>query len=99
DAPPPMGGPSGHDAASHGPREPAPTVAASRDAALPSAFVRWERTLGSTVLYAGVGHVRRFPDYWELVGQHVAGTLPAFRGLRPERTTQLDAGLQYRGDR
>ncbi len=102
DAPAPMDGMDGH-AMGGGMHDPHPvtTVAASRDATLPSGFVRWEHTLDDApaTLYAGIGHVRRFPDYWELFGQHVAGTLPAFLDLRPERTTQLDVGLQYRGER
>lgn len=84
------------DAAMDG-HDPAPSLAASRGETLPSGFVRWERDLGSspTTLYAGIGHVARFPDYWELFGQHVDRSASAFGNLDPERTTQLDFGARY----
>ena len=74
------------------------TADASRSSTLPSGFVRYERDLASspTTFYAGIGHVERFPDYWELFGQHVDTSLAAFADTRPERTTQLDIGMQYR---
>jgi iron complex outermembrane receptor protein len=77
--------------------DPMPTVAASRDDTLPSGFVRWERDLASspTTLYAGIGHVARFPDYWELFGQHADPSVSSFKSLDPERTTQLDVGARY----
>ena len=67
--------------------------------ALPGGFVRWERTLapqGASV-YAGLGHVQRFPDYWELIspGNSAASAGNAFATLRPEKTTQLDMGAQW----
>ena len=39
-----------------------------------------------------VGHVERFPDYWELIASNreAVDSLSAF-GTRPERTTQLEA--------
>lgn len=74
------------------------TVDASRSATLPSGFVRYERDLTSlpATFYAGIGHVERFPDYWELLGQHVDASRSSFDDTRPERTTQLDIGMQYR---
>src|SRR5690606_31105562 len=42
-------------------------------------------------------HSQRFPDYWELFSPNrgqVAGR-NAFESVKPEKTTQLDAGLQY----
>jgi iron complex outermembrane receptor protein len=76
--------------------DPSPTVAASRDRTLPSGFLRWERDLESPMtLYAGVGHVERFPDYWELFGGHVTSSVAAFESLEPEKTTQLDVGVRY----
>ncbi|QAU23984.1 TonB-dependent copper receptor [Dyella sp. M7H15-1] len=76
-------------------------TAADRGDTLPSGFVRYESDLSRspTTFYAGMGHVERFPDYWELFGQHVEGTLDSFRALQPERTTQWDIGMQYHGDR
>lgn len=79
----------------------APTVTASRDETLPSGFLRWEQDLGSSpiTLYAGIGHVARFPDYWELFGQHVDRSVSSFENLDPERTTQLDFGARYGDER
>ncbi|SFS16487.1 iron complex outermembrane recepter protein [Dyella sp. OK004] len=75
----------------------ATTVDAGRSSTLPAGFLRYERDLATSpmTLYAGIGHVERYPDYWELFGQHASKTLSAFSSLRPEKTTQLDVGLQY----
>ena len=72
-------------------------VDASRSQTLPSGFVRYERDLAAApaTFYAGIGHVERFPDYWELFGGHANKTLASFEQLKPEKTTQLDIGLQY----
>jgi len=80
---------------------PETTVSATRDDTLTSGFVRWEHALPSSpvTLYAGIGHAERFPDYWELFGQHADTRLTAFLGLKPERTTQLDIGARYEGER
>jgi iron complex outermembrane receptor protein len=75
---------------------PNPTHNARRRSLLPSGFVRYERDLNpSTTGYAGLGHVQRFPDYWELFSKESASTLSAFR-TRPEKTTQIDVGLTHR---
>ncbi len=69
--------------------------------ALPGGFVRWERDLPSgATAWAGVGHVQRFPDYWELIspGNSSAASGNAFSMLQPEKTTQLDAGLNWQGE-
>ena len=73
------------------------TVDADRSATLPSGFVRYEHDFAASpaTFYAGIGHVERFPDYWELFGQHVDVSVPGFRQLDPERTTQIDLGVQY----
>ncbi len=75
----------------------AATVSASRSATLPAGFARYERDLGSApaTFYAGLGYVERFPDYWELLGRHADTSLASFKSLAPEKTTQLDIGLQY----
>ncbi|SDU35806.1 TonB-dependent copper receptor [Halopseudomonas salegens] len=78
-----------------------PTAGQSRSDTLPSGFVRLEQRLSDSILgYAGIGHVQRFPDYWELFSPRVAplGETNAFAGIQPERTTQLDVGLQYQQD-
>lgn len=69
--------------------------------AMPSGFVRWEHQLApqGALVYAGLGHVQRFPDYWELIspGNSAASAGNAFATLRPEKTTQLDVGAQWKG--
>ncbi len=79
-------------AAGMGPALPNPTAGARRTEILPSGFIRYERRLGDGVTaYAGLGHARRFPDYWELFNKESVGSVSAF-GAAPERVTQLDAG-------
>jgi len=77
------------------------TVATDRSSTLPAAFVRYERDLADmpAMFYVGLGYVERFPDYWELFGQHVDPSLVDFKRLAPEKTSQLDIGLQYHGPR
>lgn len=75
-----------------------PTADQTRHDTLPSGFVRFEQDLQQipAMVYVGVGHVQRFPDYWELFSpKQASGALNAFAGVEPEKTTQLDAGLQY----
>jgi iron complex outermembrane recepter protein len=81
---------------------PNPTLDDERTRVLPSGFMRYERDLSSLPVtwYAGIGHAQRYPDYWELFSakRGPMGTLNAFSAIRPEKTTQLDVGAQYRGD-
>ena len=78
---------------------PNPTAGETRTDNLPSGFARYEHDLkdSPTTLYAGIGHVQRFPDYWELFSASTApiGAANAFEGIRPEKTTQIDVGVQY----
>jgi iron complex outermembrane receptor protein len=78
---------------------PNPTSGEARNKTLFSGFARVEHDIASqhSTVYAGVGHVERFPDYWELLGtdRESTGSLSAF-GTRPERTTQLDFGLVHK---
>lgn len=76
---------------------PNPTAGTRRVDVLPSGFTRVEHGLASmpASLYIGVGHVRRFPDYWELVTKESAASLSAF-ATKPEATTQVDAGAQIK---
>ena len=64
-----------------------------RESRLASGFARYEHRLASVpaTFYAGLGHVSRFPDYWELIKNESASSVTAF-GTRPEKTTQLDVG-------
>jgi iron complex outermembrane receptor protein len=83
-------------------RVPNPTAGEERDSILPSGFARYERdiTRRPVTVYAGVGYVQRFPDYWELVsaGKESTDSLSAF-DTRPEKTTQFDTGLVVAGRR
>jgi len=76
-----------------------PTANKRRDSTLASGFARWEHDLaaGSTA-YVGLGHVERFPDFWELVYKEgpTAADLSAFATTKPEKTTQLDAGVTWK---
>lgn len=64
-----------------------------RDDTLTSGFIRYEHDLHdiSTTIYAGLGHVERFPDFWELVspGAGPEGSVNAFRGIKPEKQASL----------
>ncbi len=82
---------------------PNPGADERRSETLPSAFLRLEHDLDTLPLnlYAGLGHVQRMPDYWELIspGRGPQGSASAFLGVQPEKTTQLDIGAQYKSDR
>jgi iron complex outermembrane receptor protein len=82
---------------------PNPTAGDTRRETLASGFARYERGARDTAVswYAGVGHVQRVPDYWELFSPNMGpmGSVNAFSAIDPEKTTQLDVGLQYRSTR
>ena len=82
---------------------PNPTFGQTRRDTLPSGFVRIERDIAASGFgwYAGLGFVERMPDYWELFSANMGpmGAANAFVGIAPERTTQLDIGAQWRGER
>lgn len=81
--------------------QPNPTYRNERDETLTSGFARYERDVRplSSTFYAGVGHVERFPDYWEITaGSESLASLSAF-DTATEKTTQLDAGFIYRSNR
>ncbi|UVL62211.1 TonB-dependent copper receptor [Pseudomonas sp. B21-032] len=69
---------------------------------LPSGFIRYEHDLVDipATTYVGLGHAQRFPDYWELFSPKSgpAGSVNAFDSIKPEKTTQLDFGIQYQTD-
>jgi len=78
---------------------PNPTAGQERTQDLGSGFLRYERDHGQAwSWYAGVGHSERMPDYWELFSANAGpqGSVNAFAGVQPEKTTQLDLGLQFR---
>ncbi|MET4579374.1 TonB-dependent copper receptor [Ottowia thiooxydans] len=69
--------------------------------ALLSGLLRWEQKLThGEVVYAGLGHVQRFPDYWELISPHNSASDKgnAFATLRPEKTTQFDVGARWKSE-
>ena len=72
---------------------PNPTAGHVRESQLASGFARYEHRLSAApaTLYAGLGYVSRFPDYWELIKNESASSVSAF-GTMPEKTTQLDLG-------
>ncbi len=77
-----------------------PTRGMTRRETLGSGFLRYERGGdGALQWFAGLGHSARMPDSWELFSPTMGpmGSANAFAGVRPERTTQLDLGIQYRG--
>ena len=82
---------------------PNPTFGQTRRETLPGGFVRHERDIAGNGFgwYAGLGHVERMPDYWELFSANKGpmGAANAFAGVAPEKTTQLDLGAQWRGER
>ena len=77
---------------------PNPSAGRERESELSSGFARYEHDLGGAApvtLFAGLGRVQRFPDYWELIKNESAASVSAF-GTKPETTTQLDAGALWR---
>ncbi len=76
-----------------------PSAGERRHDMLFSGFLRYERDLRSipATAYVGIGHSERFPDYWELFSASPGpvGSIQAFQTVKPEKTTQLDFGLQY----
>lgn len=75
----------------------------SRQDTLPAGFLRVEHNLATVpaMYYVGLGYTERFPDYWELFSPTYGpdGTTDVFDHLKPEKTTQLDVGAQYKGKR
>lgn len=79
----------------------ASTSGQTRSENLRSGFLRHEWQHEGMGTYIGVGYVSRMPDYWELFSPDHGpmGWINAFDGMQPERTMQLDAGLNYRSQR
>jgi len=78
---------------------PNPSAGRVRTSDLASGFLRYEHDLGAAertpvTLFAGLGRVQRFPDYWELIKNESATSVSAF-GTEPETTTQLDLGALW----
>lgn len=77
-----------------------PTANQTRNDTLHSGFLRLEHDLHDqpATLYAGIGRVERFPDYWEMIARQGDGSVSAF-GTRNEVTDQLDLGALYKDDK
>jgi iron complex outermembrane receptor protein len=73
-----------------------PTANQTRKETLASGFARYEQDVsGDTTAYVGLGRTARAPDYWELFNKESLNSASSFNA-NPEKTTQLDAGLNYR---
>ncbi len=73
-----------------------PTANQTRAQTLSSGFARYEHDVtGASTVFIGLGHTTRAPDYWELFNKESMTTASAF-DTNPEKTTQLDTGLNYR---
>jgi iron complex outermembrane receptor protein len=73
-----------------------PTANQTRKETLSSGFARYEHDVSvASTTYIGLGHTTRAPDYWELFNKESLTTASAFN-TNPEKSTQLDAGLNYR---
>lgn len=74
--------------------QPNPTAFDTRKETLWSGFSRLQGQSDNMSYFAGVGHVQRFPDYWELLGPSRMGeSSPSAFNLEKEATSQLDIGL------
>lgn len=76
---------------------PNPTRGDKDRATLNSGFARYEGAFdaGAGIWYAGIGHVERFPDFWERIRFDENTLSSAFMSVDPEKTTQLDVGLNW----
>ncbi len=75
-----------------------PTADKERNETLPGGFVRYEHDMQAipATTYIGLGHSQRMPDYWELFSAtSQVGNPTAFASTNPEKTTQVDFGIQY----
>ncbi|WP_444943111.1 TonB-dependent copper receptor [Microbulbifer sp. ZKSA006] len=80
-----------------------PTAGETRSELLSSGFLRYEYGLesdpnSSATLFAGLGYTERFPDYWEIFSYETADSYSAL-DIEAEKTTQLDIGYIYRGEK
>ncbi len=75
-----------------------PTYGATRQETQTSGYGRYEHELNAVpaTLYIGIGRTVRFPDYWEMIKQESLTTVSAFY-TRPEKTNQVDAGVNFNG--
>ena len=62
---------------------------------LSSGFLRYEGLSELGNWYVGLGHAERFPDYWERLLRDEDTLNSAFLSIEPEKTTQLDVGMNW----
>jgi iron complex outermembrane receptor protein len=74
------------------------TSGETRHETLPGGFIRYERDFGDgSIVFIGLGHSERFPDYWEVISQNKQSeTSDSAFNTKPEKNTQLDIGTIYR---
>jgi len=77
------------------------TSGETRNKTLPGGFIRYEHDFGDTgsssTFFAGLGHSKRFPDFWETISQNKESeTSTSAFNTKPEKNTQLDIGTVYR---
>ena len=73
-----------------------PTRNQTRKETLPSGFARYEQDVSAaSTVFVGLGRITRAPDYWELFNKESMSTASSFN-TNAEKTTQLDAGFNYR---
>ncbi|WP_299942668.1 TonB-dependent receptor [uncultured Microbulbifer sp.] len=80
-----------------------PTAGVTRTELLHSGFLRYERALQSApatsaTVFAGLGYSERSPDYWEIFTHEAEDSFSAL-DIGAEKTTQLDFGFLYRGEK
>lgn len=69
------------------------------DEDLQSMFVRYERDLSQSpaTFFVGLGHAERPMDYWEMKTYNGLSTSALVPQLKPEASTQLDTGINWKG--
>ncbi|MDR0564825.1 MAG: TonB-dependent copper receptor [Azoarcus sp.] len=72
------------------------TAKEERRETLTGGFVRYEREFNGATAYAGLGHSERAPDFWEIINKESVASTSAFNAIKPEKTTQLDVGANFR---
>lgn len=82
------------------PAQPNPTANETRSDNLHSGFVRVERKFDKGYWYAGWGQAKRFPDYWEVIGNNrrSPSSLSAFN-TDAETNQQWDIGLNWKAEK
>lgn len=77
------------------------TKGATDKETLRSGFARYEKDMphGNGKYYVGAGHTERTPDYWERNQLDPTTGKSAFLTTKPEKTNQLDVGMNWKKDK